>query len=334
MATSADLADAKTTRSAASPFATGRAEAPSGRFVDRFTTADGSIRASVPLTSLDTLWFNTGTLCNLSCINCYIESSPTNDALAYLKAQDVRQYLDEIARSELPTREIGFTGGEPFMNPEILDMLELTLGAGLNVLVLTNAMRPMMRWGERLTEIANRFPGQLTLRVSLDHHTQQLHDAERGAGAWAKASTGLLWLRDHGFRIAVAGRRVAGESEASARAAYAALFERNRLNVNTQDPGQLVLFPEMEPLAAVPEISEGCWGTLRRSPAEMMCATSRMVVRRKGAQAPAVLACTLIPYDGQFELGPTLAEAAVAVQLNHPFCAQFCVLGGASCSGA
>ena len=334
MATSIDLAEANLGRAAASPFATGRGEAPAGRFADRFTTADGSVRASVPLTSLDTLWFNTGTLCNLSCVNCYIESSPRNDALAYLKADDVRRFIGEIREARLRTREIGFTGGEPFMNPEILEMLDLTLGAGFNVLVLTNAMQPMMRWGDRLAAITERFPGQLTMRVSLDHHTQQLHDAERGAGAWDKAWSGLSWLRDRGFRVAIAGRRVAGESEASARVSYASLFQQNGLAVDAHDPARLVLFPEMEPLAAVPEISEGCWATLRRSPAEMMCATSRMVVRRKGAEAPTVLACTLIPYDPQFELGPSLADAAVAVQLNHPFCAQFCVLGGASCSGA
>lgn len=64
----------------------------------------------------------------------------------------------------------------------------------------------------------------------------------------------------------------------------------------------------------------------------MMCASSRMVVKRRGAGRPAVLACTLLPYDGQFELGTTLAEAAGAVPLNHPHCAKFCVLGGGSCT--
>ena len=63
-----------------------------------------------------------------------------------------------------------------------------------------------------------------------------------------------------------------------------------------------------------------------------MCATSRMVVRRKGAERAAVLACTLLPYDQRFELGATLAEASGAVPLNHPHCAAFCVLGGAACS--
>jgi len=63
-----------------------------------------------------------------------------------------------------------------------------------------------------------------------------------------------------------------------------------------------------------------------------MCASSRMVVKRRGAARPAVLACTLIAYEPRFELGATLAEAGGAVALNHPHCAKFCVLGGASCS--
>ena len=62
----------------------------------------------------------------------------------------------------------------------------------------------------------------------------------------------------------------------------------------------------------VPEITEACWGILGKSPDSVMCATSRMVVKRKGARAPAVVACTLLPYDPQFELGPTPAEARAA----------------------
>ena len=87
-------------------------------------TAKGERRAGVALTGLQTLWFNTGTLCNLTCRNCYIESSPKNDRLVYLSAAEVTTYLDEIARDNLPTEEIGFTGGEPFMNRELPQMLE------------------------------------------------------------------------------------------------------------------------------------------------------------------------------------------------------------------
>lgn len=321
------------TLAAASPFLTARPRTLSPRkFVDPVRTADGSPRAAVALERLETLWFNTGTLCNIACANCYIESSPTNDALAYLTRADARAYLDEIAALDLRTGEIGFTGGEPFMNPDILPMIEDALEAGCRVLILTNAMRPMMRWSDRLARMAGVAGDRLTLRVSLDHHTRDVHDAERGEGSWDKAWEGLRWLRDHGFQIAVAGRRLAHEDETAARAAYAALFAAERVEIDAFNPGALVLFPEMEPTADVPEITEACWGILHRLPSEMMCAASRMVVRRRGAEAPVVVACTLIPHDPGFELGRTLAEASGRVSLNHPFCAQFCVLGGASCS--
>jgi len=63
-----------------------------------------------------------------------------------------------------------------------------------------------------------------------------------------------------------------------------------------------------------------------------MCAGSRMVVKFKGAAGPTVIACTLLPYDPRFDLGPSLAGALGPVPLNHPHCAKFCVLGGGACS--
>ena len=102
--------------------------------------------------------------------------------------------------------------------------------------------------------------------------------------------------------------------------------------MDAHDPVRLMLFPEMDPGRDVPEITTACWGILHKSPNDVMCASARMVVKRKDAEAPAVLACTLIPYDRRFELGRTLTEASGAVPLNHPYCASFCVLGGASCS--
>lgn len=321
------------TPAATSPFVTERPRTLSPRkFVDPLRTLDGSPRASVALERLETLWFNTGTLCNIACANCYIDSSPTNDALAYLTRADARAFLNEINAQGRGAVEIGFTGGEPFMNPDILAMIEDALAAGHRVLVLTNAMRPMMRWGDRLARLGVVGGDRLTLRVSLDHHSQAIHDAERGVGAWDKAWLGLRWLRDHSFRVAIAGRRLAHEDEAAARRAFASVFTAERLEVDAGDPGALVLFPEMEPAADVPEITEACWGVLHKSPSEMMCASSRMVVRRRGAAGPVVVACTLTPYDPGFEMGRTLAEASGPVSLNHPFCAQFCVLGGASCS--
>ena len=230
-------------------------------------------------------------------------------------------------------REIGFTGGEPFMNRDIAAMLRAALERGFEVLVLTNAMRPMRRFEEPLKALVPEHGGKLTMRVSLDHHTKAVHEAERGAGTWDKAIDGLQWLRDHGFRLAVAGRHLPGETDEEARAGYARLFAELGLPIDAQVPSQLVLFPEMDASADVPEITEACWGILNVPPSAMMCASGRMVVKRKGAARPVVVACTLLPYDEQFALGGSLAEASRPVMLNHPHCARFCVLGGASCSG-
>ena len=315
-----------------SPFAVPQARPlDRAKFRDPLRTAQGDVRAKVALERIDTLWINTGTLCNLACKTCYIESSPTNDALIYLTLAEVDAFLDEA--EALGTCEIGFTGGEPFMNPDMVAMMRSALARGFEVLVLTNAMRPMRRFEGQLDALRTELGTRLTMRVSLDHYTQTLHEAERGPNSWAKAIDGCQWLSDHGFRIAIAGRRLAGESETEARAGYAALFVEHDLRIDAFDPAALVLFPEMDETADVPEISEACWNLLGVSPASMMCASSRMVVKRKGAPRPVVVACTLIPYDDQFALGETLGQAHGAVSLNHPHCARFCVLGGASCSG-
>jgi hypothetical protein len=303
-----------------------------GKFRDPAVTAKGEARAQVALHALETLWFNTGTLCNLTCRNCYIESSPRNDRLAYLTHQEVSGYLDEIERERLPTALIGFTGGEPFMNPDIIVMLDDVLLRGLSALVLTNAMKPMRKLRPQLLALHEAHGERLTIRVSLDHYTQAVHEAERGRRSWAPAIDGLVWLARNGFSIDVAGRRFSGEPDADLRAGFARLFGELGVNVDALDPVRLMLFPEMDASRDVPEITTSCWGILNKSPGDVMCAAARMVVKRKGAASPAVLACTLLAYDPQFELGRTLVEAARPVALNHPYCASFCVLGGAACS--
>lgn len=316
-------------------------ELPIAKFSDPEITAKGEQRAKVAMTAMKTLWFNTGTLCNIECANCYILSSPTNDALVYLTAAEVTSYLDEIGslREKSSRRwgveEIGFTGGEPFMNPDMIEMAEAALERGFKVLILTNAMAPMMRprVQKGLLALRETYGDALTLRLSIDHHSAALHDRERGEGAYEKTLEGMRWLAAHGFRMDAAGRTCWDESESDARAGYAALFAREGVNIDAYDPSRCILFPEMDESADVPEITTACWGILNKRPSDVMCASSRMVVRRKGADGPTVLACTLLPYDDQFEMGATLDEASRPVSLNHPHCARFCVLGGGSCSG-
>jgi sulfatase maturation enzyme AslB (radical SAM superfamily) len=306
-------------------------------------TLGGDRRATVGLETLRTLWFNTGTLCNITCRNCYIESSPTNDRLVYLSAAEVRDYLDEIERDCLGTVEIGFTGGEPFMNPEIIAMLGLALSRGFQVLVLTNGLQPMLRPRLRkgLVGLREAYGDRLTVRVSLDHYTKALHEAERGPKTFAKSLEAIDWLSAEGFRTAIAGRTCWNESEAETRAGYAKLIAERGWQIDAADPLALVLLPEMDGSHDVPEISVGCWQILRKSPGDLMCAWSRMIVKRKGDERPTVVPCTLLPYEHAFSMGATLADAARAdggmftegkVKLCHPHCAKFCALGGGSCS--
>jgi hypothetical protein len=302
------------------------------KFRDPLITSKGDRRARVALRGLETLWINTGTLCNLTCRNCYIESSPRNDRLVYVTAAEVAAYLDEIEREKLGTGLIGFTGGEPFMNVELPAMLHDVLLRGLSALVLTNAMKPMHKLKDKLLGLRGH-GDRLTIRVSIDHHGSAIHELERGGGTWASTIDGLLWLVAQRFTVNIAGRLFSGEPESTVRAGYARLFAELGLALDAHDPVSLVLFPEMDATIDVPEITEACWGILHKSPDSVMCATSRMVVKRKGAERPAVVACTLLPYDPQFELGATLREAESGVPLNHPHCARFCVLGGAACSG-
>lgn len=315
------------------------------KFKDPRVTAKGEARASVALRRLDTLWINTGTLCNIACINCYIESSPQNDRLIYFTRAECMALLDEIRDLKLGTREIAFTGGEPFMNPDMLAMADDALQRGFEVLILSNAMQPMQRKHikQGLLALREAHGSKLTIRVSLDHHTRQLHETERGEGTWQRALDGLDWLSANTFHFTIAGRTCWGEAEADARQGYANLFAARCYPLDASDPLQLVLFPEMDASQDVPEITTACWDILHVDPAHMMCATSRMAVKRKDAVGPSIVPCTLLPYDSAFDMGATLADAGRAdggnfdqgaVRLNHPHCARFCVLGGGSCSVA
>ncbi len=306
-------------------------EALEAKFADPERTADGKHRARVALRSLRTLWFNTGTLCNLTCANCYIESSPRNDRLSYLNRAEVRAYLDELTALDLGTEEIGFTGGEPFMNPDVLGMLEDSLAAGHEVLMLTNAMRPMHKCAAGLLALRHRYGARLTIRVSLDHFRRELHERERGRRSWRAAINGLRWLSDNDFAIAVAGR-LWGDDEAVLRRGFKALFKAEGIAVDAGSTEQLVLFPEMDANADTPEITSECWAALGVRPEDVMCASSRMVVKRRGASAPEVVSCTLLPYQRRSVHGARLSDALGEVILNHPHCSRFCVLGGGRCS--
>ena len=263
-----------------------------------------------------------------------MDSSPKNDDLAYLKLSEVTEYIDEIKSESFGVEEIAFTGGEPFMNPDLIAMLYQVLSRGFKALILTNAMKPMAHRYDALLDLKKQFGKALRLRVSMDHYLPANHEKERGSKTWEPMINGLYWLSANGFNIAVAGRTCWGETDDQARAGYSKLFKKEGILINSQMIGSLVLFPEMNAKSDVPEITTNCWKMLDVAPETMMCATSRMVVKRRGADRAVIVPCTLLPYDTAFELGHKLSQSSKKVYLNHPHCAKFCVIGGASCSGS
>jgi len=299
------------------------------KFADTFKTRDGKDRAFVEPGKLKTLWFNTGTLCNLTCKNCYIESSPKNDRLQYFSFEEFKSFVNETIQNEMGTTEIGFTGGEPFMNKDIFKMIKYSLDNGFKTLVLTNAMKPMLN---NKTDLLRLNHINLTIRVSIDHYTKEKHEEIRGPKSWDPMIEGLKFLSENNFNYCLATRLMWNEDEATTRSNFKKFVDENNLKLNTESKIQLVTFAEMDEKQDTPEITTECWGILNKDPSEIMCSSSRMIVKKKGNEKASVIACTLLPYDDAFDMGNSLQEANKKVYLNHPHCSKFCVLGGSSCS--
>ncbi|MBT7610882.1 MAG: radical SAM protein [Bacteriovoracaceae bacterium] len=301
------------------------------KFKDQRKTANGEERGFIDFKGYKNLWFNTGTLCNLECINCYIESSPTNDRLSYITNEDVIPYLEELKEMESVVETIGFTGGEPFLNPHILEVLETVCKFGFKALILTNAVNVIKRISDKLIKMNIAYPDQLRIRISLDHHSKKVHEKERGPKSFDKAIESIKWFNQNGFNLSLAGRSLTDETAEDAKVNFQQMLNDFNISLTLSDEN-LVIFPEMATNKEVPEITTQCFDILNVNPDHQMCASERMIIKKKGQNKPTVMPCTLLAYDPQFELGQSLRESQKRVYLNHKFCAEFCILGGASCS--
>jgi MoaA/NifB/PqqE/SkfB family radical SAM enzyme len=151
----------------------------------------------LPLNALDTLWFQVaGTLCNLRCNHCFISCAPDNQTLGMMTLEQFKPYLDESVKYGV--KEYYFTGGEPFINPDIFEILEATLAFG-PATVLTNATRFTGEKIARLAEMRDTSDYSLELRVSIDGFSPETNDPIRGEGTFALAMNGVRLLVVAGF---------------------------------------------------------------------------------------------------------------------------------------
>ena len=284
---------------------------------------------AVPLSSLEQLWFQvSGTVCNLRCRHCFISCSPDNHSFWFMTREMVRSALEESAG--LGVQEYYFTGGEPFMNNEMEEILEDTLRYG-PATVLTNATLFTPRRVEALRDICAKSPHRLEFRVSIDGPTPEINDPIRGEGTFARAMEGVGELVRAGFRPII----TAMQSWPCDEMPHVLRLFRDALRaVGYEDP-RLKILP---PLLIGEEASRNrSYTECERVTHEMLhgydlsrllCSSARLVT------AQGVYACPILLDYPSARLADTLTEAvAIHAPLGEAAC-YTCYTNGAICSNA
>jgi AdoMet-dependent heme synthase len=280
----------------------------------------------VALAHLDDLWFQvTGTLCNLTCRHCFISCSPHNHEFGFLDLATVRRYLDESV--ELGVKEYYFTGGEPFLHPDMAAILELTLGYGPST-VLTNGTVFKDEWLGRLARAEAASLYSLEFRVSIDGFSAETNDPVRGEGTFARALRGVRQLLGHGFLPIITVARVSDSADDGQ--LFAGFVDLLRQQGYSRP--RVKILPALR-LGAEVERRRG-YAAEERITAEMMdgfdqgqliCNHSRIVTDR------GVYVCPILIEAPDARLGTTLREALGAYPLRHHAC-YTCYQYGAICA--
>jgi molybdenum cofactor biosynthesis enzyme MoaA len=290
-------------------------------------TPNSERRGYIQPQSISELWFHTGTVCNLRCPFCFEGSHPGNNRLQPLTLKDVKPFIEEAAK--LGTQQFSFTGGEPFVIREIVDILHFALDFN-PCLVLTNATEPLLNRIAQLEPLRSaEYP--LSFRVSLDFPNPEAHDKNRGAGNFDLSLKVMGELHRMGFKVSVARQSEPSEDAEGVNAAYVPFFRRAGLPEETH----VISFTDLALPGShldVPHITESCMTTYKtqQERERFMCNYSKMVIKKGGRMR--VYACTLVDDDENYDLGATLSEAMkVRVMLRHHRCFG-CFASGTSCS--
>jgi hypothetical protein len=282
----------------------------------------------LPLSSLDTLWFQiAGTLCNLRCNHCFISCSPENHSLGMMTFAQFEPYLDESLGYGV--KEYYFTGGEPFINPDIFGILEATLSVG-PATVLTNATRFTEEKTQRLAELRDASEYSLELRVSIDGFSPETNDPIRGEGTFALAIDGVRLLVAAGFLPIITSMRSWPMHEDDE---FLSKFKARLAEIGYTRP-RMKLLPALkigqETLRdhgydkhefVTEEMMRGYDET------QLLCHNSRVVSDR------GVHVCPILVDQPDACLGTTLQDSLKGYRLRHQACST-CYTFGALCSNA
>ncbi len=290
-------------------------------------TPDGEPRGYIESEALTELWFHTGTNCNLSCPFCLEGSKPGDDRIQFITLEEAKPFIEEAL--EMGVKKFSFTGGEPFVNPHFMEILDCVLGHR-PCLVLTNGTEPLRNRMADILKLRQK-PNPLAFRISLDHPDPVKHDESRGKGNFRMALRTLGLLHAEGFGVSIARLMEPEEGVEAIDRSYAPLLTEAGLPTDLL----IVKFPDfLRPgsIADVPDVTDNCMRsyTTAAQRTRYMCGFSRMVVKKNGRCG--VYACTLVDDDEQFDLGDTLRESLdVRIRLKHHRCYS-CFACGSTCS--
>lgn len=279
----------------------------------------------VALSALDTLWFQVaGTVCNLACTHCFVSSSPTNRTHDFLSLEAILPYLEEA--STLGVKELYFTGGEPFLNPEMESILASALGVG-PATVLTNGLLLDPSRCRRLSRLAEQADYSLDLRVSLDGYAAETNDPIRGEGTFERILQGVSNLVAAGLNPVITVTEVY-EENGSVHGKECFFDLLRGLGVTKPRLKMLPVFQigaEAERTGAYET-----WQRLRDSDtldegwSHLQCSSCRMVTDQ------GVWVCPILVNEPQGKMGQTLSDTLEPFALEHPAC-WTCHVYGVSC---
>jgi molybdenum cofactor biosynthesis enzyme MoaA len=294
---------------------------------DWLITADGEPRGYIEPHALSELWFHTGTACNLACPFCLEGSSPGDTRLDRMTLEDVAPLMQEAL--ELGVEQFSFTGGEPFIVKDFVNILHHASGLR-PCLVLTNGTDPVLKRLKKIESLLDN-PYPVSFRISIDWPDQQRHDRGRGPGTFAQSLEAMVRLQKLGFAVSLARQMEPDENTAAVDARYQSLLQ----DAGFEGTIRIVAFPDFAlpgQHADVPAVTEDCMTRYQdeTSRRQFMCAFSKMVIKKNGQTR--IYACTLVDDDEDYDQGRNLRGALQQrVMLKHHRCYS-CFAYGSSCS--
>lgn len=300
----------------------------SPRHVDSWThTRAGEPRGYVQTQALKELWIHTGSACNLSCPFCLEGSHPGDTRIPLVKLDDLMPFFAEAVA--LGVKQFSFTGGEPFVNREFVQILDQA-SQRLPCFVLTNGTQALLGRAKQLAPLKhNPFP--ISFRISLDYPDQAKHDEGRGEGSFVESLAGIRFLREQGFSVSIARQMSDDEDAGAVEETFYSIFREHGIDERLP----FTVFPDFGLPGSEdgsPEVTENCMlkYPTEQSQEHFMCTYTRMLVKRDDQVR--VFACTLVDDDPDYDLGATLRESLEPrIMFRHHRCFA-CYSYGASCS--